>query len=402
MDGKLVFLSLVLISVAFCLPPGTWTKIAGADQEFNIPLPGFRIIRFGDGTNWRNTQDSGKGTCSNQYFGWWGSIKVLECQLFTPTDTTTVPTKPKNGGPAIDVTKIPPGNPGFSDLRIRATDENPSVSDDNTGAFRISCDYSHMLFDDPIVFPGQPGESHLHMFFGNKGANAYSTTDSLVNTGESTCPGGIMNRSGYWVAPFIDTRDGTPIMSAGSIFYYKTGYFGIAPNWIQDPPPGLRMIAGSPKATREDDGQATFECWDVNGAWTLRSNKVLNCPVGYTLHVGIEFPQCWDGVNLDSSDHKSHMAYPNYGSCPSTHPVAIPLITLNMSWAVKEKDAPLYWRLSSDMYDTSLPGGYSFHADWWNGWNQTILHQWNSLCNRAARDCHSHLLGNKQMFYGWG
>jgi hypothetical protein len=37
------------------------------------------------------------------------------------------------------------------------------------------------------------------------------------------------------------------------------------------------------------------------------------------------FPSCWDGVNLDSADHKSHMAYPiqnyNGGDCPSSHPV---------------------------------------------------------------------------------
>ncbi|OJT05575.1 hypothetical protein TRAPUB_3588 [Trametes pubescens] len=37
------------------------------------------------------------------------------------------------------------------------------------------------------------------------------------------------------------------------------------------------------------------------------------------------FPSCWDGVNLDSADHKSHMAYPiqnyNSGDCPASHPV---------------------------------------------------------------------------------
>ncbi|MEV4118547.1 DUF1996 domain-containing protein [Micromonospora sp. NPDC049645] len=23
----------------------------------------------------------------------------------------------------------------------------------------------------------------------------------------------------------------------------------------------------------------------------------------------LDFPQCWDGVNLDSANHQSHMAY---------------------------------------------------------------------------------------------
>lgn len=32
------------------------------------------------------------------------------------------------------------------------------------------------------------------------------------------------------------------------------------------------------------------------------------CPQG--LRTQIVFPSCWDGKNLDSSDHQSHMSYP--------------------------------------------------------------------------------------------
>ena len=34
----------------------------------------------------------------------------------------------------------------------------------------LRCGYSHPLTDDPIVFPGQPGASHFHDFFGDVGA----------------------------------------------------------------------------------------------------------------------------------------------------------------------------------------------------------------------------------------
>jgi hypothetical protein len=51
--------------------------------------------------------------------------------------------------------------------------------------------------------------------------------------------------------------------------------------------------------------------------------------------------RCWDGVNLDSPDHKSHVAYPTNGpalfsgtgtggACPSTHPVKIPQVMLEV------------------------------------------------------------------------
>lgn len=43
------------------------------------------------------------------------------------------------------------------------------------------------------------------------------------------------------------------------------------------------------------------------------------------------FPSCWDGKNLDSPDHRTHVAYgPGQAlagdQCPDTHPVRIPQV----------------------------------------------------------------------------
>lgn len=48
------------------------------------------------------------------------------------------------------------------------------------GQFVVRCGYSHSLPDDPIVFPGQQGASHLHDFFGNTATDAFSTQASLL------------------------------------------------------------------------------------------------------------------------------------------------------------------------------------------------------------------------------
>ncbi|GAA3767753.1 DUF1996 domain-containing protein [Micromonospora maritima] len=45
---------------------------------------------------------------------------------------------------------------------------------------------------------------------------------------------------------------------------------------------------------------------------------------------GVQFPECWDGVRLDSPDHRSHLAYADRGDCPR-HPVAVPGITLSVN-----------------------------------------------------------------------
>src|SRR3954447_20280216 len=54
-----------------------------------------------------------------------------------------------------------------------------SMGVDPVGAFRMVCGAGQLSYDDPIVYPGQPGKSHLHQFYGNLGANAFSTYQSL-------------------------------------------------------------------------------------------------------------------------------------------------------------------------------------------------------------------------------
>jgi hypothetical protein len=38
--------------------------------------------------------------------------------------------------------------------------------------FYANCRFSHTNDDDPIVYPGQPGKSHPHTFFGNNSTDA--------------------------------------------------------------------------------------------------------------------------------------------------------------------------------------------------------------------------------------
>jgi hypothetical protein len=90
------------------------------------------------------------------------------------------------GAPVIDNALIPgPTTESFSSHRVRATSE--MTIDSDIGAFRTVCDYSHMNYDDPIVYPGQPGRAHLHTYFGNTLVNAFSTVNSVATTGNSTC-----------------------------------------------------------------------------------------------------------------------------------------------------------------------------------------------------------------------
>ena len=114
--------------------------------------------------------------------------------------------------------------------------------------------------------------------------------------------------------------------------------------------------------------------------------------------MAVVFPQCWDGKNLDSPNHKDHMAFPS-GSCPASHPVAIPEITLNMRYTIKEANQAQRWRLASDNYAKTLPGGYSGHADWVNGWDEPTMAGIVRNCLNPSKDGQAYLLCDGRMFF---
>ena len=325
----------------------------------------------------------------------------------TPTNPTPSPTPtPAPGntmGPYVNPALIPGPVQGASTQLLTYNTGYVPFSDP-IGAFRTDCKVSHFGYNDPIVYPGQNGASHLHTFFGNTGVNAFTTQSSLENSGNSTCNGGILNRSGYWMPTIVNTRTGAPVMPTRVLVYYKTSYYGVSPGQSTIPPAGLRMIAGNSRATGPQatdpygKGIANFACNSESFPFpslSISNPTISNafCPEGARqLFMEIRFPQCWNGRDLDNSfDHKSHMSYPTGFSCPASHPVGIPEIQLRVQYNYFDADRQ-FWKLSSDMYDG--PGGYSSHADWWNGWDRGILNQIQANCWSVSRDCQVDNIGN--------
>ncbi|OQW70147.1 MAG: hypothetical protein BVN34_02360 [Proteobacteria bacterium ST_bin12] len=308
--------------------------------------------------------------------------------------------------PAVDISKNVTPALGWNNLRIN---ENQSPSDfpkdaDGTGAFRIPCGISHMGNDDPIVYPNQPGAAHHHTFFGNTSLNYKSNLNTLSSTGNSTCHGGIANRSAYWIPSMIDTSTKTALKTVHSLWYYKSGYH-LNRSQITVPPKNLRIIAGNMRSTvsqRESPWRNHFiyTCNDPNGVEVARTESIPACSIGSIVYLHIGFPQCWDGKNLDSPDHKSHMAYPDH-ACPATHPIAIPEITLNIGYKVTSSEGTKNWRLSSDNYAVNgYNSGFSIHADWVNGWDEAIITGIVKNCIVAGKNCEAHKLGDGRTIYG--
>ncbi|MFI6452282.1 DUF1996 domain-containing protein [Streptosporangium amethystogenes] len=136
-------------------------------------------------------------------------------------------------------------------------------------------------------------------------------------------------------------------------------------------PLGLRIVAGNAKATGIDDpsGNARWSC--LHAGHVASSKDFVNCPAGTMLESYLDFPQCWNGRDLDSADHKSHMAYPVGGACPASHPVPVPKLRQVLRYPVSGDPARL--RLASGR-------GYTMHGDFFNAWPPAEM-------ERRLRDC---------------
>jgi hypothetical protein len=241
--------------------------------------------------------------------------------------------------------------------------------------FQANCAVSRSnLPDDPIVHPGRPGASHMHTFMGNRTTDAHSTLPSLQAGGtECITPG---DRSAYWM-PTMYNGD-TAVQPIGrQVIYYKSGV--LDHRSVRPFPVGLRYVVGDPHATVEDFRSSPgavegWECGDSVRNWDLPAS----CPDGSQVNVRYQAPSCWDGIHLDTPDHKSHMAYPVVGVCPADHPVAVPMVEFKMAFPV-----------SGDMSRVRLASGrgYSFHYDFYNVWDARTLNALVAHCINGGLQC---------------
>jgi hypothetical protein len=328
-------------------------------------------------------------------------------------------------------------SPSLSGLAPIATNFDPTTAvkvvgslppaEPPTGAFRFICGAGQILADDPIVFPGQPGKSHLHQFYGNTGANASSTYDSLRTRGGSTCnftgADTALNRSGYWMPAMFDGK-GNVIKPDFVAIYYKRrpSTDPTVSCWEKAPsankcegvaaglPNGLRFIAGwDPTGhTSVRSGSAWFNCTGPTakpGHYADILSAMSNCPAGNQFGASIMFPECWDGKNLDSPDHRSHVGYALYNAygylqCDQGHKYVIPTFQMIAWYSIKPGDDTTSWHLSSDEMVVGQPAGYTFHADWFGAWDQGTLDTWIANCIEKALSCTAGMLGDGEQLVG--
>ena len=219
------------------------------------------------------------------------------------------------------------------------------------GYFAVPCGFSHRNQDDPIVFPRRPGRSHDHTYFGNEATDARSTPATLRASGETTCRIDA-DTAAYWVPTLF--VGGNAVRPRGAIAYYVRRT--IEP--VQAFPAGLQVIAGSAMARSAQNTRITF--WTCGGRTV--SSAIPTCERG-SLRLVVNFPNCWNGRQLDSANHQTHMAYSRDRTCPASHPVEVPGLSLVVYYGVA----------GGQTAELASGGDFSGHGDFVNAWDQNTL-----------------------------
>lgn len=341
--------------------------------------------------------------------------------------------------PASSIAPIPtrdfPVSRGVNPTHIIPDNSN---SPDVVGAFRFLCGPAGLNYDDAIVFPGQPGKSHLHQYYGRT-LTASDTYQTVRASGTSTCsgPNNALNRSGYWMPAMLD-GNGNAIRPNYETVYYKRypksaiectdGRYSSGCEAI---PTGLKMIAGRDMLNLASTvpRYTEWECTTANGSGGQAKDRSGNatfptmakalaiCPANgkWQLTVGLEFPSCWDGHYIDSPDHRSHVGYPTFRVPPGspvgamTCPISketrqrmkfMPTFRLFVGWSIMPGDDTSKWRLSSDMMVPNEPAGSTLHGDYFEGWDPQAKQEWTDNCIDRMASCTSGNLGGGHILTG--
>jgi hypothetical protein len=228
---------------------------------------------------------------------------------------------------------------------------------------------------DPIT----RAASHNHEFYGSRAVTMDATYKELRN-GSSGCatpehPGGELgDTASYWAPTLYVSGKRQPVPK--STFYYIAGKKRLPlATW----PAHLKILAGNPHATSPQPTE--FVYWGCGAGSSVSRTSVLpQCRAGDTgLTAHVMFPDCWNGRDATSPDHKSHMAYSKKGICPAGYPVSLPRLIARFQWTDRYPD-PATVTLSSG-------STYTMHADFWNAWDQARLVHLVDYCVNGGRKC---------------
>jgi hypothetical protein len=295
----------------------------------------------------------------------------------------------------------------YADIRTAPPAAQPASpqQDASRGTFATSCGVNaNGLFnsDNVIVAPGvSNGAHHFHDYVGNQANNAFASDQDLAN-GDTTCVDKGDKSTYYW--PVLRLQNGKQEQDANSPGGGTEGNVGeivtpkqVTLNFVGNPrskvtamPRLLRIITGDAKAFVNGLANANAS-WSCTGFEDRQlKDKYPLCPQGSDVVRTFKFQSCWDGRNIDSANHRTHVAFAQAdGSCPEGFK-AIPQLVQRIVYDVDApsledggRTTPLF---AVDSFPEQVHKPVTDHGDFINVFDENLMQEMVK-CINDGRKC---------------
>ncbi|MFF9904574.1 DUF1996 domain-containing protein [Streptomyces olivaceus] len=274
----------------------------------------------------------------------------------------------------------------------------------STGSFTAVCGVNEdNLFnsDNLIVAPGvDNGAHHTHDYVGNQNNNAFSSDDDLAGA-DTSCQNQGDKSTYYW--PVLRLQDGTQEFDANDLGGGAEGnvgkilkaaeaeikFVGNQQSDVVAMPKFLRIITGDAKAFTNGvaNANSSFSCTGFEDRQV--TDKYVLCPEGSQVVRTSNFQSCWDGQNIDSANHRDHVAFvQGDGSCANGFQ-AIPQLQVRLVYDVPAptvENGQVQNPYAVDGFPEQLHKPITDHNDFINVMDENLMNEVVD-CINGGEDC---------------
>jgi hypothetical protein len=263
------------------------------------------------------------------------------------------------------------------------------------GTFTSQCgrnaDGSHRNSDNFITSPGVTNAAHhTHDYVGNTSTDGNATDESLAAAG-TTCRLG--DKSTYFWPVIRDiTTEGDDADQPGGGADGNLGkiitpsavsiqFRGNAQAKVVPMPRFLRIVTGDAKTITNGPANSRAH-WTCSGTPNrFSATQYVLCPRGQLVQRVHDFAGCWNGTDLDSANHRTHVAFADSttGACPEGFK-AIPQLRITLSYRVPAGDS-----YAVDSFPEQLRKPSTDHDDFENVMPAGLMRMVATMINRGVR-----------------
>ncbi|MFD3500517.1 DUF1996 domain-containing protein [Streptomyces sp. NPDC058676] len=309
-----------------------------------------------------------------------------------------------NGPVAADFQDITTVQPNGGPQGVNGNGLPANGDSGSTGTFTTSCgtnENENRNSDNVIVAPGvSNGAQHQHDYVGNQSNDAFASDEDLA-AAETTCQNQGDKSSYFW--PVLRVQDGQDDIDAnaagggqdgnvGTIQQASEAQLKFVGNKTSDVvamPTALRIITGDAKSFVNGLNNANTN-WSCTGFEDRQlTDKYPICPEGSSVVRTSFFQSCWDGQNIDSANHRTHVDFVEADGTCSNGFQAIPQLQVRLVYDVPApqiENGQVVNPFAVDSFPDQLHKPITDHNDFINFFDEGVMNQMVE-CINSGQDC---------------